>query len=329
MTERVKRWSRTVIPVLLGAFVLYWIYRDFDFARVRDVLRNHISWTWMWASLAFGVLSHVLRGLRWRQTLEPLGERPKALDCVDAIFVSYAANLVLPRMGELARCAILKRYDGVSFSKSVGTVVTERLIDFLCMLFICAMTFVLQMPVFMRFFHETGTKIPSLSHLVQSPWFYVSAFCVAGAVGVVIFLLKVLPIGRKMGEVIHNVWQGAWSVGKVRNMPLFVLLTVSIWVCYFLHFYLTFLCFTFTLELDVLAGLVMFVGGTIAVIVPTPNGAGPWHFAVITMMMLYGVGYEDAASFALIVHAIQTLLVIVLGVWGWMRPAIKREHTNK
>ncbi len=321
MTERVKRWSRTVIPILLGAFVLYWIYRDFDFTRVRDVLLNHIIWTWMWASLVLGILSHVFRGLRWKQTLEPLGERPKALDCIDAIFVSYAANLVLPRVGELARCAILKKYDGVSFPKSVGTVVSERLIDFLCMLFICAMTFILQMPVFVRFFHETGTKIPSLGHLVQSPWFYVSALCVAGAVGVIIFLLKVLPIGQKMSEVIHNVWQGVWSVGKVRNLPLFVLFTISIWVCYFLHFYLTFLCFPFTLELGVLAGLVMFVGGTIAVIVPTPNGAGPWHFAVITMMMLYGVEYEDAASFALIVHAIQTLLVIVLGMWGWMRLA--------
>lgn len=328
MTERIKRWSRTVIPILLGAFVLYWIYRDFDFSRVQDVLQNNVGWTWMWISLVFGILSHVLRGLRWKQTLEPLGEKPKALDCVDAIFVSYAANLVLPRVGELARCGILKKYDGVSFPKSVGTVVTERLIDCLCMLVICALTFVLQMPVFVRFFHETGTKIPSLSHLVQSPWFYVSAFCVVGAVGIVIFLLKALPIGQKMSEILRNVWQGVWSVGKVRNLPLFVLLTISIWVCYFLHFYLTFLCFSFTLGLDALAGLVMFVGGTIAVIVPTPNGAGPWHFAVITMMMLYGVGYEDAASFALIVHAIQTLLVIVLGVWGWMRLAISRERTK-
>lgn len=328
MTERIKRWSRTVIPILLGAFVLYWIYRDFDFSRVQDVLQNSVGWTWMWISLVFGILSHVLRGLRWKQTLEPLGEKPKALDCVDAIFVSYAANLVLPRVGELARCGILKKYDGVSFPKSVGTVVTERLIDCLCMLVICALTFVLQMPVFVRFFHETGTKIPSLGHLVQSPWFYVSAFCVVGAVGIVIFLLKALPIGQKMSEILRNVWQGVWSVGKVKNLPLFVLLTISIWVCYFLHFYLTFLCFSFTLELDALAGLVMFVGGTIAVIVPTPNGAGPWHFAVITMMMLYGVGYEDAASFALIVHAIQTLLVIVLGVWGWMRLAISRERTK-
>lgn len=51
-----------------------------------------------------------------------------------------------------------------------------------------------------------------------------------------------------------------------------------------------FLLFRFSDNLGVMAGLVMFAVGSIAVVVPTPNGAGPWHFAVITMMMLYGVG---------------------------------------
>mgnify|MGYP000650643390 CR=1 FL=1 len=53
--------------------------------------------------------------------------------------------------------------------KSLGTVVTERLVDTLCILLITGITFLVQMPVFFRFFEETGTKIPSLVHLVTSP----------------------------------------------------------------------------------------------------------------------------------------------------------------
>lgn len=68
--------------------------------------------------------------------------------------------------------------------------------------------------------------------------------------------------------------------------------------------------------------MVMFVGGTFAVIVPTPNGAGPWHFAVITMMMLYGVNATDAGAFALIVHGIQTLLVVLLGIYGGLHVSL-------
>ena len=68
---------------------------------------------------------------------------------------------------------MLAKYDDVSFAKSLGTVVTERLIDTLTILLITGTTFLMQMPVFLRFFEETGTKVPSLVHLVTSPWFYV------------------------------------------------------------------------------------------------------------------------------------------------------------
>lgn len=307
---------KIILPILLGGFILYWVYRDFDFSRAGEVLLHGTDWGWMSFSLFFGVMSHVFRGWRWKQTLEPLGARPRTSDCVDSIFLSYAANLVLPRVGEVSRCGVLAKYDEVSFSKSLGTVVTERLVDTLCMLLITGITFLVQMPVFFRFFDETGTKIPSLVHLVTSPWFYVVLFSVVGVGVLLYFLLRMLSFFERVKGVVLNVWEGVLSLRSVTNMPLFILYTLLIWVCYFYHFYLTFHCFLFTEHLGYLAGLVMFVGGTFAVIVPTPNGAGPWHFAVITMMMLYGVNATDAGIFALIVHGVQTLLVIVLGIWG-------------
>jgi hypothetical protein len=72
------------------------------------------------------------------------------------------------------------------------------------------------------------------------------------------------------------------------------------------------------------------VVGSIAVIVPTPNGAGPWHFAVKTMLILYGVQADQALYFVLIVHTVQTLLVVVLGVYAWLRLAfVRREERGE
>ena len=102
--------------------------------------------------------------------------------------------------------------------------------------------------------------------------------------------------------------------------------SVGIWVSYFLHFYLTFYCFDFTAELGPIVALVAFVVGTFAVIVPTPNGAGPWHFAVKTVLMLYGVDGNNGAMFVLIVHSLQTMLVAVLGLIGLIgrpRPSLE------
>ena len=328
MNKLLKEILRVAFPIALGIFIMYWVYRDFDFARVGQVLLHGTSWGWMLFSLFFGVMSHVLRGWRWKQTLAPLGACPRAGNCVDAIFISYAANLVLPRVGEVSRCGVLARYDHVSFSKSLGTVVTERLLDGVCILLITGFTFLLQMPVFLRFFEETGTKIPSLVHLLSSPWFYVSLFSVAGVLVLLYYLLRMLSFFERVKGMALNLWEGVWSLRHVGNAGLFAFYTVAIWLCYFLHFYLTFVCFDFTSSLSFQAGLVMVVGGTFAVIVPTPNGAGPWHFAVITMMMLYGVSDEDASMFALIVHGIQTLLVIVLGMYGWLHVLLANRRTQ-
>lgn len=325
MNKVLKNILKIAFPVVLGIFILYWVYRDFDFSLAGTALLHDTDWGWMALSLFFGVMSHVFRGWRWGQTLRPLGAHPRAGNCVDAIFISYAANLVLPRVGEVSRCGLLARYDGVSFTKSLGTVVTERIIDGLCILLIAAVTFFLQMPVFVTFFQETGTKIPSLVHLLTSPWFYMVLFSVVGVVVLLYYFTRMLSVFEKVKGAMRNVVEGISSLAAVRNKPLFLFYTLAIWICYFLHFFYTFYCFPFTGHLSLEAGLVMFVGGTFAVIVPTPNGAGPWHFAIITMMMLYGISDTDASIFALIVHGIQTLLVILLGVWGWIHIGLANQ----
>lgn len=304
------------MPLVLGGFILIWVYRDFNFSKLGDVLSHEMNYWWMLFSLVFGVFSHIFRGWRWKQTLAPLGAYPKTSDCVNAIFISYAANLVIPRVGEISRCGVLAKYDDVSFAKSLGTVVTERLIDTLCVAMITGVTLLLQMRIFKIFLKETGTDWESITHLFTTAHFYIIILCVAGVLVLLYLLIRTLSLFEKMKGVVHNVWEGILSLKRVKNIPLFILYTVLIWLCYFLQFYVAFFCFGFTDDLGVLAGLVMFVVGSIAVVVPTPNGAGPWHFAVISMMMLYGVSKEDAGIFALIVHGIQTFLIILLGIYG-------------
>jgi uncharacterized membrane protein YbhN (UPF0104 family) len=96
-------------------------------------------------------------------------------------------------------------------------------------------------------------------------------------------------------------------------------------VGYFLEFYIAFFCFPFTAELTVVQALVIFAAISLAIIIPTPNGAGPWHFVVISMMMLYGVSQTGASSFALIVHSFQTLGVMLLGAYGWVALQLRNK----
>ena len=318
-TERkkiIKKVLQVIFPLLLGAFILIWVYRDFNFQRVGEVLLGGMDYGWIALSLVFGVFANLFRGWRWKLALEPLNEYPKTVNCVYAIFISYASNLVIPRVGEVTRCGVLSKYDGVSFSKSLGTVVSERMIDTLCVGLITGMVLLLQMPVFATFFAETGTNVGRYAEVLTSGHFYLIILCILAILVLAFFLIRNIALFAKLKGILQNVWQGVVALKDIKQIPLYIIYTLGIWVCYFLEFYLAFFAFDFSADLGISAGLVMFVVGTLAVIVPTPNGAGPWHFAVMTMMMLYGVGKEDAGIFALLVHGIQTFLLILLGIYG-------------
>ena len=320
---------KIVLPLLLGGAILYWMYRDFDFERVRQVVLHEMDWTWMLLSFPFGILAQALRGWRWRMTLEPMDLKPRSSVAVCSIFLSYAASLVVPRIGEFTRCGVLKRWEGISFSRALGTVVTERIVDMLLMMVMVGATFLLEMSTFGTFFKKTGTNLGGiLSGFTCAGWL-VTAICLLAMAILLYILLRRLSIYNKVKTTISDIWQGVVSLRGVSSLPLFLVMTVGIWMCYFLHYYLTFFCFDFTSHLGLSCALVTFAVGSIAVIVPTPNGAGPWHFAVKTMLILYGVQDEQALYFVLIVHTVQTLLVVLLGVYAWVRLSFVNRLTLK
>ena len=356
---------KIVLPFILGGAILWWMYRGEDFLTISRVLTEEMNWTWMLLSFPFGILAQMFRGWRWKQTLEPISrnvecgtwnENSSFTDyshenipnkgnliphstfripqirssvCLHAIFISYAASLVIPRIGEFSRCAILKRYDGVSFSKALGTVVTERAVDTLIVMLYSGIILLIEMSIFGTFFKKTGTSLDRILQGFSLTGWLVTAVCGIAVLILLHLLLNKLSIYNKVKMTLSGIWEGVLSLKGVKNLPLYLFFSIGIWVMYFLHYFLTFFCFDFTADLGIGCALVSFVVANFAVIVPTPNGAGPWHFAIKTMLILYGVADEQALWFVLIVHTIQTLLVVALGIYGWAALAFtKRVSRN-
>ncbi|MBQ5936516.1 MAG: flippase-like domain-containing protein [Bacteroidaceae bacterium] len=326
--QRVRKFLKIGVPLVLAAGILWWMYRGIRWEELVDALSQKMSWTWMLLSLPFGILAQVLRAVRWRQVLAPAGEKPRLSTCVHAVFLSYASSLVVPRVGEVLRCGVLKRYEGTNFTCLVGTVVTERIIDTLLILVLSLLTFLTQIPVFLDFFQQTGVSMGGLLGQFSLAGWIVTAVCGLLALVCIVLVSRRFRILSRTTSVLSDLKNGLLSVREVENPLLFIVYSIGIWVSYFLHFYLTFFCFDFTAGLGLLAALVAFVVGTFAVLVPTPNGAGSWHFAVKTVLVLYGVGQTDAALFVLIVHTLQTLLVALLGVWSSVALALRKSRTS-
>ena len=358
---------KIALPLILGGAILYWMYRDFDFQTVGHVMLHEMDWTWMLLSFPFGILAQMIRGWRWKQTLEPMfrgaeeeesryevrGTRyentsaaassgegnlvprtshlvprkntPRTSTCVNAVFLSYAVSLIIPRIGEFTRCGVLKRWEDISFSKALGTVVTERAVDTIVVMLYSGLILLIEMSVFGSFFRKTGTSIDRILSSFSLTGYLVTAVCGVAALILLHLLLKNLSIYNKVKTTLSGIWEGVLSLRGIKNLPLYLLFSIGIWVCYFLHYYLTFFCFDFTADLGPGCALVSFVVANFAVIVPTPNGAGPWHFAIKTMLILYGVQDEQALFFVLIVHTVQTLLVVALGIWAWVALSFSRR----
>ena len=318
--------AKVIFPVLLGGAILYWMYRGEDFTRLEHVLTDEMNWTWMLLSFPFGILAQMFRGWRWKQTLDPIGDlspssakqpfsgkkiRARSATCIHAVFISYAASLAIPRIGEFSRCAVLKHYDGVSFSKALGTVVTERAVDTLIVMLYSGLILLIEMSIFGTFFQKTGTSLDRILGGFSLTGWLVTAVCGMAVLILLHLLLKNFSIYNKVKMTLSGIWEGVLSLRGVKNLPLYLFFSIGIWVMYFLHYYLTFFCFDFTENL------------------PTPNGAGPWHFAIKTMLILYGVADEQALWFVLIVHTVQTMLVVVLGIYAWAVLSFTERHKNE
>ena len=307
---------RVVLPIALGGGILWWMYQGVRWADVEEALAGGMDWRWMLASMPFCVLAQWIRAVRWRQMLEPLGERPRLRTATIAIYLSYASSLVIPRVGEVLRCGVLKRYDGTRFTPSLGTVVTERIADMLTIGVIAVLVFLWQWDGFLRVAEETGAGIgPIVQQFSPQGWF-VTVLCAAVTVAFIAWLARRLALWNKLRGAVHGMVDGLTSVRQLRHKWLFALWSVGIWVAYFLHFYVAFFAFECTADIAVGPAWVAFVIGTFAVLVPTPNGAGPWHFAVKTVLCIYGVAATPAAMFCLITHTLQTAFTALLGVYG-------------
>ena len=309
--------AKIIFPILLGGAILYWMYRGEDFSRLQHVLTEEMDWTWMLLSFPFGILAQMFRGWRWKQTLDPIDKHPRTSTCINSVFLSYAVSLIIPRIGEFTRCAILKRFDGMSFSKALGTVVTERAVDTLIVMLYSGLILLVEMSIFGTFFKKTGTSLDRILSSFSLTGWLVTAICGIAVLILLHLLLKNFSIYNKVKMTLGGIWEGVLSLRGVKNLPLYLFFSIGIWVMYFLHYYLTFFCFDFTAHLGIGCALVSFVVANFAVIVPTPNGAGPWHFAIKTMLILYGVADEQALWFVLIVHTVQTMLVVALGIYAW------------
>lgn len=326
--------KKTIVKILqflaffaVGAFIFWLIYKDQDIEHIKSVLKNDVKYGWVWLSLFLGLLSHISRTLRWGMMIEPVGHKPRFINTFLAVMVGYLMNMAFPRMGEVSRCGVLARYEKISFTKLIGTVVAERLVDMISLLILLGVVIFSQFGKMLHFIEVNPEIKEKLMAVISSP-----VLLVVLAIAVVLFIVfrkafKHTVIFRKIMEIIKNFKEGFISIRNIKNKGWFFFHSAFIWVMYYLMLYVIFFAFDFTSNLTPIAGLTTFVLASFGMVAPVQGGIGAWHFMAKEALSLYGVANENGIIFAFVAHTSMTVMIIFIGIISLLiLPFINRRN---
>lgn len=302
----------------IAAVLLWYVYRDFSFQSIKEQFAN-INYYWIALSVVLALISHLFRAMRWNILLEPLGYNLKSGRTFIAVMVGYFANNLVPRLGEVTRCGILKKTDNVAMTSAFGSVVAERALDLLTLMVLAAFTFFIEFDKLNQFVMDNfADKLPNTNSILGLILGAGLVFIVIAGIGYVLARryrekLHRNPIYLKIRKIVKELLDGFLSIRKIKKQGQFWALTIGIWALYYAMLIPVFFAYEPTANLNLLAGLTILIMSGLGMSAPVQGGIGVFHILVSSVLVLYGVSAEEGKVFALVAHTSQFLTLMFFG----------------
>lgn len=320
------------IPLVISVGLCWLLFRDFDFADMWRIITTECDFRWIIGGLVIATMSHVFRAMRWRMQLQALGIDVPLFSVVLSIFGTYSVNLVFPRLGELWRTGYIARRHNAPFTEVFGSMVADRTADTITVALLTLLSFALSSSVILAYFNQNEGLGKDILALATDPgmWAGIALVFVLG------WRIAHTRRGKAVIARLRGIFKGLWDgFSVVTTMPgrgKWLLLTIAIWACYYGQLVIAMEAFDFTSAVQhnygLQATLVAFVLSSISMGVPSNGGIGPWQWAIIFALGIYGVDSASASAFANLVLGCNTLLLIALGLFTFACIALDR-HDNK
>lgn len=326
--RRFLRFVKNSLFFGVGILVLWLVLRNQDYELLKGKVLG-ASFIIIVSSRLFTVAGTVIRAARWQLLLAPVGDKPGLQNTFYATMTGYLFNLVLPRMGEFYRCWALRNTDNIPVNKSLGTVVSERIMDTLVLVMMTAFVFITRIALVGAYFEEVifTPLTKRIENLIDRPfWITATALFIVIIIATGSIMLKRLRLtetGSKINNAMKGFKHGLTSIWKMEQKWLFLGLTAAMWGCYLLAAYSTFFAFEATSGLTLNDALMVLSMASIGMAAPVQGGIGTYHGAVSQGLILLGVSAEAGAAYVLLVHAAITLLSVFAGSFSLLMVWLK------
>jgi len=328
-----KLWSAVKYLLLLGvAALLLWLsFREVKWEDFVNGVKG-ADFKWIGVAMAISIFAFLVRALRWRLIMLPLGKKVSRRDAWDGINIGYITNFAIPRAGELARCGVIAKKTGLPFETVAGTVVLERSVDLLSLVLVLAGVLLFFWDSFGGFINA---QILSSFQDKISAELIITAVAIFFAFATFMYIIykyrKSHPILHKFTRLIKGVIEGIISGFKMPQKWLFLAYTLLLQVCYWLMSYATILAFPeVSSGLGAADALFLMMVGSFGWVIPVQGGIGAYHLIIsLALYSVYGISQTTGVIFATISHGSQSITMVLCGAISLLAFTLYRRKTTR
>jgi uncharacterized membrane protein YbhN (UPF0104 family) len=276
-----------------------------------------MHYAWVLVAVLADVCVYLLHGWRWKLLLTPI-ESVRFTDTVEAIYVGLFANEVLPlRAGELIRCFLLSKTSEMPLSVTFASALIERIFDgvwLMACFFVCL-------------------------HMGRLPGVLLKGGYILGVMIVVVAIVLAyamyakkqsldLFFGMSWPRWFNTLIEDLHLIGHSRYLYLAFLVSGVYMMCQLLPIY--FLVQANDLNVSWKASFTMLVLLRLSSVVPqAPGNLGPFQWVTARTLMMFGLGAGHAKRFSIILWAVVTIPLIVIGFVALALEGINMTHLHR
>jgi len=315
----------------IGFFLVWWQFdkmTTLQREQFSESLKNANYWLIL-PVIIMAILSHISRAVRWKILMEPMGYKPSTINTFYSVMSGYLANTFVPRAGEILKCSLLSRYEKIPMNKLIGTILVERVFDFVCYLILIVLTILIQLKKVSSFVSQKFVKIADNNSTFPA---WLKLLAVAFIIIILIFFLRWLF--KKYAHhryIIHikgfhiGFREGLNSIRYLKNRGWFLGHTLFIWGMYLMQIYVGFSALSATAHLGIAEACSVLSLATLAMIV-SPGGIGAFPLAVQEVLLIYDV---DNVSLGWIIWGVSTVIILVVGLFSFISLVYKSKKLNE
>ena len=132
------------ISFVFAFAIIYVLFQHQNPVKLFEEIQK-VEMGWVFLSMIFGAWAYVSRGLRWIVLIDALGYKSSKINSIASVSVGYFTNLFIPRAGEISRCTALNQAEKIPGDKLFGTILIERVIDFIFLFALIILAFFLKL----------------------------------------------------------------------------------------------------------------------------------------------------------------------------------------